>query len=50
MIEAARDSYEDKGLIEINDNARVSRDNGENPENGAYVAAWVWVDYDDVEN
>ena len=33
---------EDEGTIEIDDNAVVS----EGTDNGAYVAAWVWVYFD----
>jgi len=47
MIEAARRQYEREGEIEIDGNARISRANG-NPENGAYVQAWVWVYEEDA--
>jgi hypothetical protein len=38
-VSAARDRYVDEGVIEIDDHPVVS-----NSEDGAYVAAWVWVD------
>ncbi len=38
-IEKARKEYQEEGRIEIDDNAKVSK--GE--DDGAYVAAWVWV-------
>lgn len=41
----ARDQWEKEGEIEIDDYAIVS--NGS--DNGAYVMAWVWVDYADTE-
>jgi len=38
----ARELWHDKGQIEIDDNATISHnDEG----TGAYVAAWVWVDF-----
>jgi hypothetical protein len=42
MIVAARSQYESEGEIEIDDNAKVSRAEG-NPDVGAFVQAWVWV-------
>jgi len=39
---AARFLYESEGAIEIDDNATVSISD----DNGAYVAAWVWVRVD----
>ena len=39
-IDAARRLYQAEGTIEIDDTATVSREAG---EDGAYVAAWVWV-------
>ncbi len=42
MIAAARSQYESEGEIEIDDNAKLSRAEG-NPDNGAFVQAWVWV-------
>lgn len=38
-IEAARCEYQREGAIEIDDHAKISRGN----DDGAYVAAWVWV-------
>lgn len=42
MIAAARSQYQTEGEIEIDDNAKVSRAEG-NPDNGAFVQAWVWI-------
>ena len=42
MIAAARNEYQKEGEIEIDDNARISRAEG-NPHEGAFVQAWVWV-------
>ena len=42
MIAAARCLYQTEGEIEIDDNAKVSRAEG-NPDVGAFVQAWVWV-------
>ncbi len=42
--EAAISEYADEGRIEIDSNALVSHGD----DDGAYVAAWVWVDRDDV--
>lgn len=39
--EMAFDEYHDDGTIEIDSDAKVS----EGTENGAYVQAWVWVDF-----
>lgn len=41
----AKSMYEVEGEIEIDDNAVVSH--GADP--GAYVAAWVWVPFDDED-
>jgi len=38
--------FGDEGLIEIDDNAKVSELATSENENGAYVQAWVWVDFD----
>ena len=45
MRQTAKRLYESEGSIEIDPNATVSR--GGDP--GAYVQAWVWVDFDDVD-
>ena len=37
--------HEDEGTLEIDDHPQIS----ESPENGAYVAAWVWVSFADTE-
>ncbi len=42
MIATARSLYQSEGEIEIDDNAKLSRAEG-NPDNGAFVQAWVWV-------
>ena len=42
MIAAARSQYQSEGEIEIDENAKLSRAEG-NPDNGAFVQAWVWV-------
>ena len=42
---AAGDAYSELGQIEVDDDAVVSH---ADPRAGAYVAAWVWVDADDV--
>jgi hypothetical protein len=42
MIAAARSQYESEGEIEIDDNAKLSRAEG-NPDDGAFVQAWVLV-------
>jgi hypothetical protein len=40
----ARKLWVSDGEIEIDDNAKISE--GEEPsDNGAYVQAWVWVDF-----
>ncbi len=41
MIAAARGLYQSDD-IEIDHNPKLSRAEG-NPENGAFVQAWVWV-------
>lgn len=38
----AKVRYHREGEIEIDDNAKVSRAEG-NPDRGAYVEAWVWI-------
>ena len=40
----AKDEHEIEGEVEIDDNAVVS----EGDDNGAYVAAWVWVGFCDT--
>jgi hypothetical protein len=37
----AKTTYEHKGVLEIDTNASVSRDD---EDAGAYVQAWVWVE------
>jgi len=41
IIELAREQREQKGAVEIDDNALLSEGN----DNGCYVQAWVWVDF-----
>ena len=41
--EAAKRLFHDEGVLEIDDDAKVSRSVDMVAENGAYVAAWVWV-------
>ncbi len=40
----AKKKYHDEGFLEIDCEAPVSRATG-SPTRGAYVQAWVWVDY-----
>lgn len=49
MVETARRLRGRDGELEIDDDARVSRD-PTNPDHGAYVQAWVWVDDEDAES
>ena len=46
--QAAIQQYHDEGRIEVDPNAKVSRD-PLNTDKGAYVQAWVWVDDADTE-
>lgn len=39
--EMAKEAYQREGTLEIDSNAVVSRGD----DNGAYVQAWVWVDF-----
>ena len=41
IIYLARQQHWKDGEVEIDDDAKVS----EGPSNGAYVQAWVWVDF-----
>lgn len=45
LRQMARDQYGAPGEIEIDERARVSRGD----DQGAYVAAWVWVAFPDEE-
>ena len=49
MIAAARSLYQSEGEIEIDDNAKVSRAEG-NPDNGAFVQGWVWVSDEEAKS
>lgn len=40
-VRAAKEHYEEEGILEIDENARVSR---ATEEHGAYVEAWIWID------
>ena len=42
----AKQKYHKEGSVEVDDDAVVSR----SYDPGAYVAAWVWVDYDREED
>lgn len=44
LIQTARDMYQNDD-VEIDDNAKLSR----NDEDGSWVAAWVWVRYEEVK-
>jgi hypothetical protein len=46
LIHAARAMYADGDDIQIDADAKISR--GDN--RGAYVQAWVWVDFRDIED
>lgn len=41
VVGLAKDQHQDEGTIEVDDGAIVSEGN----DNGAYVQAWVWVDF-----
>ena len=45
VIKMAKETYQSEGSIEIDDTALIS--DGE--DNGAYVSAWVWVDFSDTD-
>ena len=45
IIDLAKEQYHREGECEIEDSAIVS----EGSDNGAYVQAWVWVDFADTE-
>lgn len=42
IVELAREQRGEEGAVEIDDNAELSEGN----DNGCYVAAWVWIDFD----
>jgi hypothetical protein len=44
-IQAARDEHHRDGEVELDDEVMVSA--GE--DNGAYISAWVWIDFEDEE-
>lgn len=41
IIELAREQRQQEGLVEIDDEAKLSEGN----DNGCYVGAWVWTDF-----
>lgn len=45
IVKLAQSIWHEDGAIEIDDTAQVS----EGFDNGAYVQAWVWVDFEDTE-
>ncbi len=45
IIELARQEHQQDGEVEIDDNAILSEGN----ENGCYVQAWVWLDFDQTK-
>ena len=45
IIQLAKQEYHLEGECEIDDMAQVSEGDG----NGAYVQAWVWVDFEDTD-
>lgn len=49
MIAAARNEYQKEGEIEVDNNAKISRATG-NPDNGAFVQAWVWISDEEALN
>ncbi len=42
IIGLAREQRQEDGAVEIDDDAKLS----EGSDNGCYVQAWVWADYD----
>lgn len=46
FIALARELHQKYGEVEFDYDARVSREKGE--VNGAYVQAWVWVEFPDL--
>ena len=47
MVRAAQYLIAQEGVIEIGINAKILRAR-KNPDKGAYVEAWVWVDDDEA--
>ena len=45
IINLAQEEYDKDITCEIDDNAKISEGN----DNGAYVQAWVWVDFEGTE-
>lgn len=46
ILTMARKQYENDGEVEIDECAKISEGKHEKGESGgAYVAAWVWVDF-----
>lgn len=50
-IRAAREGYHEDGVIEVDERAKVSKADSNDPdaEKGAYVQAWIWVSDSDVD-
>lgn len=46
--EAAVEFHHDEGELEVDDHAPVSQANG-NPDEGAYVQAWIWISDEEVQ-
>jgi hypothetical protein len=46
FIQAAKALFEQEGKLEIDADAKVSRNEG--GDDGAYVQAWVWVENEDA--
>jgi hypothetical protein len=47
IAELAREQYANEGTVEIDDAPDVSRSDD---EHGAYVAAWVWVQWEGADD
>jgi len=45
IVELAEDQHGKQGLLELDGQANIS----ESENNGAWVSAWVWVDFSDTE-
>ena len=45
----AKDQYQSDGTLEIDSEAVVSISEDQHGPQGAYVAAWVWVDFEEQE-
>lgn len=46
IVKLAQEQYDDEGTIEVDDGAKVSEvPLAKGGDHGAYVQAWVWVDF-----